>query len=256
MKTIAILLFAGSISHADIVTIYSPGADDYTPVSPPSYVICTSFDFTLNNSTWLTTSETLPDSVLLQNLTIYGRQVDKGFSGGLGIAIFQKNQTSTWDFVGKSSWNNAPYGPGTLVGSNPFDFEDLKLSTNVTYTAVFYGKNSTFNYLKEGSTITSLEGTTSSIIEWADTPIAAPAIGVTSTNSHENIYKENGTLYDETDKVLMPGYEDYGIYISGLDRLTPVISFTLETLPNVPEPTTSSLSLLGLATLMMHRRRV
>lgn len=227
MKTIAILLFAGSISHADIVTIYSPGADDYTPVSPPSYVICTSFDFTLNNSTWLTTSETLPDSVLLQNLTIYGRQVDKGFSGGLGIAIFQKNQTSTWDLVGKSSWNNAPYGPGTLVGSNPFDFEDLKLSTNVTYTAVFYGKNSTFNYLKEGSTITSLEGTTSSIIEWADTPIAAPAIGVTSTNSHENIYKENGTLYDETDKVLMPGYEDYGIYISGLDRLTPVISFTL-----------------------------
>ena len=149
MKTIAILLFAGSISHADIVTIYSPGADDYTPVSPPSYVICTSFDFTLNNSTWLTTSETLPDSVLLQNLTIYGRQVDKGFSGGLGIAIFQKNQTSTWDLVGKSSWNNAPYGPGTLVGSNPFDFEDLKLSTNVTYTAVFYGKNSTFNYLKE-----------------------------------------------------------------------------------------------------------
>ena len=79
---------------------------------------------------------------------------------------------------------------------------------------------------------------------------------ITSTNSHENIYKENGTPYDETDKVLMPGYEDYGIYISGLDRLTPVISFTLETLPNVPEPTTSSLSLLGLATLMMHRRRV
>ena len=218
MKTIAILLVAGSIAQADIVTIYSPGADDYNPVSPPSYVICTSFDFTLNNSTWLTTSETLTDSVLLQNLTIYG--------------------------------------PGTLVGSNPFDFEDLKLSTNVTYTAVFYGKDSTFNYLKAGSTITSLKGTTSSTIEWADTPIAAPAIGVTSTNSHENIYKENGTPYDETDKVLMPGYEDYGIYISGLDRLTPVISFTLETLPNVPEPTTSSLSLLGLATLMIHHRRV
>ena len=58
MKTIAILLFAGSISHADIVTIYSPGADDYTPVSHPTYVICTSFHITLNNSTRLTTSQT------------------------------------------------------------------------------------------------------------------------------------------------------------------------------------------------------
>ena len=251
MKTIAILLAVGSIAQADIATIYSPGADDYTPVSPPSSVVSTAFDFTLNNSEWLNASGVLTNRVSLQNLTIYGRAVDAGYSGGIGIAIFKKNQTESWNYVGKSTWNNAPYGSAPLVGSNPFDFDNLILDTNVTYTAVFYGYQYAFNNLKSGDFISSLEGTKySAYVGINGNPsIAAPAIGITYTDSHEAVYQENGSLWESTD-------EPPSIYHQDPGRFTPVVSFTVETIPNVPEPTASSLSLLGLATLMMRRRRV
>ncbi len=218
----AILACAAAASAADI-TLTSPGQTDDKRAG------YTGFDFTLNNTAWLTPTpagSTLTEEVTLNSMTI--KSYATWFRNKpMGIAIYQK-VGSTWNFVGKSAWETS-----VPVGTNEFEFSSLDLSSATTYTAVFYGVESAFSSLAAGSTLTSLAGLE---VPTAETPIAVAGLSLaTAVAGSETIY--GGT----------PG--------TAATDYMPVVSFTVTNTPAIPEPTTATLSLLALAGLAARRRR-
>ncbi|WP_300777895.1 PEP-CTERM sorting domain-containing protein, partial [uncultured Akkermansia sp.] len=215
MKKTLTLLVIGLMANA--------GAEQITVTGPQTsnnQAGCTGFNFTLTNSGWLTPSAPLADQVLLESLALTTANTWYRNSA-LGIAIYEKNG-ETWNFVGKSAWQaSAP------VGKNTFTFSDLLLSSSTTYTAVFYGHESSFNNLSPESTLTSLAGGQSPS---ESSPLACAGVRLATNSNGEELYNQNGTI---------------------VTNYVPIASFAVQ---NVPEPATASLSLLGLAALMMRRR--
>lgn len=215
MKKTLILLAIGLIANAEAATITVDGPQDSN--NQTGY---TAFDFTLTNTNWLTPSAPLTDEVLLKSLDITTAATWYR-NNPMGIAIYEKNG-ETWDFVGKSAWESS-----TTVGKNTFTFSDLLLSSSSTYTAVFYGHESSFNGLSTGSTLTTLAGNQSPS---ETAPIVCAGLRQSGTGG-ESLYNSSGQT---------------------VSNISPIVSFELQ---NVPEPATVSLGLLGLAALMMRRRR-
>lgn len=216
MKKTLILLAIGFMANAGAATITVSGPQEDSDQSGQ-----TAFDFTLTNTNWLTASAPLTDEVLLESLDITTANTWYR-NGALGIAVYEKSG-ETWNFVGKSAWQSS-----TTVGKNTFTFSDLLLSSSTTYTAVFYGHESSFNSLSAESTLTSLAGGQNPS---EASPIACAGIRLESSSNGESLYNSSGTASS---------------------NYVPIVSFELQ---NVPEPATAFLGLFGLAALMMRRRR-
>lgn len=215
MKKTLILLAIGLMANA--------GAEQITVAGPQTsnnQAGYTGFNFTLTNTDWLTPSVPLADQVLLESLDLTTANTWYRNSA-LGIAIYEKNG-ETWSFVGKSAWQAS-----TTVGKNTFTFSDLLLSSSTTYTAVFYGHESSFNNLSPESTLTSLAGGQSPS---ESSPLACAGVRLAANSNGEELYNQSGAI---------------------VSNYVPIVSFAVQ---NVPEPATASLSLLGLAALMMRRR--
>lgn len=184
----------------------------------------TSFNFTLNNVDWLTSTEVLTPEVLLDSLDI--TTAATWYRGNpMGLAIYQSDSPNQWNYVGKSEWN----GDTTSSGNRTFNFGNLEISSSTTYTAVFYGSKEAFDALATGNTLSSLAGGERPSV---DNPLAAVGLRYSAEANHESMYTNEGTIY--------------------AIEAAPIVSFHVS---NVPEPATASLGLFGLAALIMRRRR-
>lgn len=71
----------------------------------------TSFNFTLNNVDWLTSTEVLTPEVLLDSLDI--TTAATWYRGNpMGLAIYQSDSPNQWNYVGKSEWNGDTISSG------------------------------------------------------------------------------------------------------------------------------------------------
>lgn len=221
-KTLITLLTLSSVAVAEEPLTLSSPAD----TQQAGY---TAFDFVLNDSylsggsdTWFeTATEVNLNSITIKTANTWYR------SGSVGLAIFQKDNTSTtasWDYVAKSDFKTRTLGEMT------FNFTDTSLTSSASYTVVFYGNESAFSGLDNMSTLTSLAG---SQTPNENAPIAT--LGMRITNPKDDDF----ALYLNT------GAKDSGNY-------APYVKFTVSP---VPEPATGTLSLLALAGLCARRRK-
>lgn len=221
---------AMSMSHAATVSwdISSPGTNN----QQAGY---TGFSFTLSNTTWLTGNADIPASVSLTSIDINiaptwytaAKYVSTGHP--LGVAIMESNESGGWSYVGKSdTWlTNAAVSAKT---NSTFEFSNLVLDSSKTYTLVFIGDKTYFDAMTTGTVLTSLAGTENAVT--TANPLAVAGLGLITGSDGEPMYGSGGAI--------SAGYK-------------PVVTFHTEMI--IPEPAAATLGLLGLAGLMLRRRR-
>ncbi len=240
---LALLIF-GIILNAKAslsVSVNKSNAELYnkvTKVSAFDFNLCNDERFLINDSQTLSEKITLKD-VTIKNFSIYP---DLGYCSNIGLAIYEANNKHTsWSFIGKSNWLTG------VTDKLSFSFENLTLNSESTYTAIFYGDFDTFNQLSTENRLSNWTG-----VKYgpsASNPIVAVGFNFlynfTDDSMGRSVYNENGELITS---VFNSNYQATTAYFQ------PDMTFTLTNI--VPEPTTSSLGLLGLTVLFIRRRRI
>ncbi len=252
------LASAASASAADTFTIASR---DQTPAHNCLY---TGFNMTLagqegEKGNWLTCDpdDALPAQVYLNNLTLsFGIRGDKHTEIPMGIAIFQKNEKGSWDYVAKSDWNTDIPERITVATDVTFTFSDVVLSSTTQYSYFFYGHEGAFSELTTGYTMPNYwdmllddDGDLPTQAPSEQFPLVRPDVGWSDERNYgsEGAYRYN----DESgDFSTHEQYVSPVIEISVTEYIAPV-----DPAEGAPEPTTTTLSLLALAGLAARRRR-
>ncbi len=235
-KTFYVLLAAGALSQvmAEQVTLSPSGASSLPGES--SYPE-TAMNFTLDSS-WLNPQGlVLPEFVELSQMKVsisYPSQTEP-----LGVVIYELRDDDKWHSVAKSSnWLDVRAETGDTC-TLTFEFANTRLSSTQAYAAAFYAHRDTFDSEPVSDVERFLNG-------YGYTE-AKPFVGLV-LNYFDGIEGQGGYAgsrpnnYTETN----PGAYD--------------VSFTVawnsgDPAEGVPEPTTATLGLLGLAGLMLRRRR-
>ncbi len=215
------------------------------------------FNMTLSDVDWLKPESgvdwDLYDKAQLTSLTL---KIGPAQYQDFGLVVLQQDSSGHWRYVGRSTtWRTENQVAGR--NSYTFYFDNLELDTDTQYGVFYYGHEASFKTLNEnsfgGTDITDYH--TASINHTADKPLISPTI----------IYV-NDNVFDEVDGQLVKGE---GVYFNNTDTATlteiPYLTVTAQLiekpyvpeppLPNVPEPSTATLSLLALAGLAARRRR-
>lgn len=197
------------------------------------------FDITLDEESWIqnnTVDYNAYTGLQLETITLglYNTwYTHNNMTTGFGVGIYEKTSESSWSLVGKTDWFQ--HNSNSYTGNHTFTVKDtVTLDFGTTYTLAFFAGSEYFDDLTIGSERTSMSGAT----EWKNgqpeatvEALAAVGLYVTQNVTGETMYGANNTTYT---------------------TYTPNVTLSGQL---VPEPATASLSLLGLAALMIRRRR-